>query len=134
MYEYLLGTLVSLALAAPPTMPTVYWSLKVSVTRTKDDKTQALPEGKYSLPLSTGHRCDFTPTSRSETPAAILFTRVMTCTAPDGSATTGTVASCSVPLNHGVATIVEPGKWFVFAGKEASPLHLTLSCGLVPEL
>lgn len=121
------------ASAAPLVTPTIHWSVKSSLTRTHDEKAQALAEGKFSLPLSNGYRCDFTPTSRTETPAAIIFTRVMACVAPDGKTTTGTSASCTVPLNHGVAPIVEPGKWFVFATKEGSPFYVTLTCGFVSE-
>jgi len=122
------------AQAAPVSTPSIYWNVKTALTRTREEKVLPLAEMQTTLTLASGHRCDITATSRTETPAAFIFTRVLACASPDGvSPTTGTMASCSIPRVHGVASISAPGKWFVFQGKEASPLNVTLSCGLVPE-
>lgn len=122
----------AVAVAAPASAPHLHWSVKTTLPRTGEEKTQALPEGAFSLSLSTGHRCDFTATNRAESPAAILFTRVMACASPENPVTTGTTATCSVPRAHGVPSMAEPGKWFVFVGKDGTPLHVTLSCGFLP--
>lgn len=127
-------TVAATAAAAPATPPPVYWSVKTAVSRTHEEKTVAVPDAKGSVVLPTGHRCEITPVTKTETAAAFVYTRVFGCSGPESTAaTTGTTASCSIPRHHGVAAISEPGKWFVFQGKEGSPINVTLSCGILPE-
>lgn len=120
--------------AAPPpaSPPKIYWSLKSQLTRTGEEKSFVVGDNAQQVMLPSGHRCELSAPARTETPAAHIVTRIVGCTAPEGGFTTGTSASCSVPKQHGVASISDNGKWFVFLSKEASPLNLTLSCGLLP--
>ena len=119
--------------ATPVQPPRVHWSLKTLLSRTGEETTALLGERRQELALPSGHRCQVSEPIRTETPAAYVYTRVLTCSLAGSAETTGTSASCTVSRMHGVASIAESGKWFVFLGKEASTLNLTLRCGWLPE-